>query len=97
MPYITQKDRKRFNKIIKELVKNIPENAGELNYILTKIVIEYISNSKKTLNYQTYNDAIGALECCKLELYRRKISEYEETKIIDNGDVYNLWAKLNSK
>jgi hypothetical protein len=35
-----------------------------------------------------YNDVIGALECCKLELYRRMVAPYENTKIKENGDVY---------
>jgi len=33
------------------------------------------------------NDAIGALEGAKLELYRRVISKYEDKKIMENGDV----------
>jgi len=34
-------------------------------------------------------DAIGALECAKLELYRRVAAPYEDTKIAENGDVYD--------
>jgi hypothetical protein len=34
-----------------------------------------------------YNDAIGALEGAKLELYRRYVSAYEDDKIKENGDV----------
>jgi hypothetical protein len=30
---------------------------------------------------------IGALENCKMELYRRKIAPYEDIKIEENGDV----------
>ena len=30
---------------------------------------------------------IGALESAKLELYRRSIALYEDTKIKENGDV----------
>ena len=32
--------------------------------------------------------ASGALECAKLEFYRRVVSKYEDQKILDNGDVY---------
>lgn len=65
-----------------------PMSAGELNYELTKVIIDYITT--KGESYQTYNDIIGALEGAKLELYRRKISPYEDLKIKDNGDVYNV-------
>lgn len=41
--------------------------------------------------YATNNaeaDALGALECCKLEFYRRVAVPYEDGKIKTNGDVY---------
>jgi hypothetical protein len=30
---------------------------------------------------------IGMLECAKLELYRRSVANYEDEKILENGDV----------
>ena len=60
-------------------------SVGGLNYILTTTCLYYLKT--KGESYQTYNDIIGALECCKLELYRRKISPYEDIKIKENGDV----------
>ena len=60
--------------------------SGELNYCITCEVLKYLGI--KGESYQTYNDIMGALECCKQELYRRKISKYEDTKIESNGDVY---------
>jgi hypothetical protein len=81
MPYIKPLDRERF-----EDVKFIdPDNAGELNYVFTKIAHNYIKN--KGEKYQHYNDLIGALEGAKLELYRRYITPYEDKKIGENGDV----------
>jgi hypothetical protein len=84
MPYIKQEDRNA-------LGNRDPKNAGELNYLLTQIVLEYLIGNKETnynANYQRYNDAMGALEGCKLELYRRAIAPYEDKKIQENGDVY---------
>jgi hypothetical protein len=83
MPYITQKARD-------ELI-NRPEDrkiatAGELNFMLTKIISLYLKSNGTS--YQYYNDCIGALEGCKLELYRRLVAPYEDTKIKQNGDVY---------
>lgn len=76
MPYI----RKDLRDVL------IPTCSGELNYIFTKVILDYIDTRGES--YQTYNDIVGALENTKLELYRRKIAPYEEQKIIQNGDVY---------
>lgn len=35
---------------------------------------------------------VGALESAKLELYRRKVSPYEDQKIEANGDV---WVEID--
>lgn len=57
--------------------------AGELNYIITKLLL-----ATDPYNYNDYNTLIGVLECCKLEFYRRAVAVYEDTKIKKNGDVY---------
>lgn len=79
MPYIKAEDRK-------DIVPFGAINAGELNYVLTRIVNEYWHENGK--NYQAFNDIIGALEGAKLELYRRKVAPYEDIKMKENGDVY---------
>jgi hypothetical protein len=86
MPYISQSDRKKFEEAL-YLIRDGegPETAGELNYLITQIILSYVSN--KGENYQHYNDVLGALEGAKLELYRKKIANYEEKKIIQNGDL----------
>jgi len=61
-----------------------PVNAGELNYCLTRLLQRFLG---KTPEYQRYNAALGALEACKLELYRRKVAPYEDVKRQENGDV----------
>ena len=61
------------------------KTAGELNYLLTTLTHRFLN--QKPENYQSYNDAVGALEGAKLELYRRHVSEYEELKRAENGDV----------
>ena len=78
MPYIKSQDRGR--------AEFAPTNAGELNFALTELIRFYWNNNRK---YQTANDIIGALENCKLEFYRRVIMDYEDSKIVENGDVYN--------
>ena len=61
-------------------------NAGELNYYISTLINHFIH--KKGKSYSTINEVIGALECAKLELYRRIAAPYEDTKIQENGEVY---------
>lgn len=79
MPYIEKEGRRRV------LMKGA-QSAGELNYLFTYWIKKYICDNGK--KYQTYNDIIGALEGCKLEIYRREISPYEDMKMSRNGDVH---------
>lgn len=82
MPYIKNSDR---NNLDSHLMKMEITSAGNLNYCLTKLVQCFLGDNPR---YDNYNSAIGALECCKLELYRRMIAPYEDKKIQENGDVY---------
>jgi hypothetical protein len=81
MPYIVQQKRDEIT-----LGMAVPQTAGELNFVITSICLEYLNNTKK--DYQHMNDVVGALESCKLEFYRRLIGPYENLKISSNGDVY---------
>jgi hypothetical protein len=80
MPYITQEKR--------EMLKagSPTQNVGELNYAITKVIVDYIK--LQGLKYQTINDVLGALEGAKLEFYARVARPYENGKIAENGDVY---------
>ena len=81
MPYINEDLRE-------EVEANGAHSPGELNYVFSKLIDEYIERNKK--DYATLNDIIGVLECCKLELYRRIVAPYEDTKLIKNGEVFKL-------
>ena len=80
MPYIPEINRKSLTN-----GKFVPVDAGELNFLITYLCDQYI---KSELNYSRINEVIGVLECAKLELYRRIAAPYEDTKILENGDVY---------
>jgi hypothetical protein len=67
----------------------IPENPSELDYAITRLLNGHLQR-KERLAYAELNEAIGALECAKLELYRRKVAPYEDGKIAENGDVYTV-------
>lgn len=83
MPYIKAADREALDKYPLSV-----QNAGELNYMITKIALAYWTGVNGKQNYQKINDIIGALECAKMEFVRRVVNEYEDQKIEQNGDVY---------
>lgn len=84
MPYITQARRDAMANYTCDGER--PITAGELNYTITKLIIEYITH--EGLSYQVINDIVGALEGAKLEFYRRIAVPYEDEKREANGDVY---------
>lgn len=80
MPYLKIEDKEHL------LEHMYPTTAGELNYLLTTMVLRYWMKSAR--NYEALNAAIGALESSKQEFYRRIVVPYENKKIHSNGDVY---------
>ena len=92
MPYISQKRRDAI------LAGAEPKDAGELNFAITILVDRFLQN-KGGLRYAHINEVVGALECAKLELYRRIAVPYEDQKIQESGDVYesNLAKSVPSK
>lgn len=100
MPYIKKLERNELNSQIKELANALANLVsandgfvgGRLNYTITKLILEYYQSVVKIegpfkITYSDWNEILGALECCKLELYRKHIAPYEDEKIQQNGDV----------
>lgn len=83
MPYIPEQLRYALDPTD---VPSIASTPGELNFQLTRLVDGYITAHGK--NYTSISEAVSALECAKLELYRRVAAPYEDEKIKENGDVY---------
>lgn len=87
MPYIPQERR---DEIQDELELNslnwYPKNAGDLNFVVTCFIDNYLV--ERGVRYANINKMIGALECCKLELYRMLAAPYEDVKANENGGVY---------
>lgn len=91
MPYISQKQRKILNKHIDGLARCINTNshsglAGFINYAIADLIRQLIL--EQGCSYAILNELLGALECCKLELYRRLAAPYEDQKMKENGDVF---------
>ena len=95
MPYIKPEERNKWEEALNHIafqIESIKQDHketqqtqldGELNYLITHILI--MAYSKK---YFDCNRAVGMLECCKQEFYRKFIGPYEDHKAIENGDVY---------
>lgn len=81
MPYI-----KQYERDVLSLGTRKPQTPGELNFMITKLVTEYLQ--RRGTNYSVLNEIVGVLECTKQEFYRRVVVPYEEEKIKLNGDVF---------
>ena len=89
MPYISKNDRLRFDVTLACLSDEVLDSGlsnGDLNYLITQLGRLYIL--KHGTSYNTLSDVIKAMECAKLEFYRRVVAPYEDQKIQQNGDVY---------
>jgi aromatic ring-opening dioxygenase LigB subunit len=96
MPYITEEEREELNQAIEIMAKSIkdyktglvnPHNfanfLGRINYCFSRVlslVMEDVSYSKIAM-------ATGVLENIKQEFYRRIAANYEDKKILENGDI----------
>lgn len=93
MPYISKTNRKEYDSEIVSLAEKVSlfaENtasspAGQLNYIITKLILEVYGQYLP--NYSDFNEIVGILECAKLEMYRKHTGPYEDEKIKENGKV----------
>lgn len=90
MPYIIADQRRLLDDDIAKLVKSMnalgdDARKGVFNYVITKLALGLIGPETK---YSKINDVVGAMECCKLELYRRLVANYEDGAVKRNGDVY---------
>jgi hypothetical protein len=88
MPYIPNKRRDEIDQeITSQGLDWAPQNAGDLNFLVTTFIDNALS--ERGVRYALLNEMIGALECCKLELYRMMAAPYEDDKIAENGGVYS--------
>jgi hypothetical protein len=85
MPYTKPIDRVKVDHMIGSGSQISDWSAGDLTYGLTRLSLAWLQPRK---NYLSIATVIGCLVCTILELYRRVAAPYEDTKIVENGDVY---------
>lgn len=88
MPYIKKNRRLEFDESISKIV-NSAVNEGELCYCIYRLLQLYCKkfDREKLFNFNIISQCITAVECAKLEFYRKIASPYEDKKIKENGDI----------
>lgn len=97
MPYIPKELRPALDKTIEELACKITdacndpqkpwiEAAGLLNYCITRLIMLLLP-----LNMKYWQIALmtGVIENVKQELYRKVAGPFEDSKCLQNGEVYD--------
>lgn len=95
MPYIPQNQRPDIDIAVDDLIEALVKeklddesalHEGMLNYAITRLLMKVYGSCDST-RYAQINNAIGMLECCKLEFYRTVAAPYEDQKAFENGEV----------
>lgn len=82
MPYIEIPKRKKLDKVVK-LMKELDVKAnGDLNYILFKFCKVTVKDG-----YNNFKNYCGELRECAVEIERRLLGPYEDSKRNENGDI----------
>jgi len=92
MPYIPQKERADLQPIVDAIEANTPQNAGQLQYVIARII-----KAMAPKRYQAMNDVMGALTGAQAEFYRLIVAPYEDKKMNDNGSVYYVPGVAQSR
>jgi hypothetical protein len=92
MPYIKKEKRSEFAILLSNALSKLEavsddEIEGTLNYLFSEMLDSLRRGEGGKWRYKYINRAIGVLECCKLEFYRRLAGPYEEKAVSGNGDV----------
>jgi hypothetical protein len=69
---------------IRDYKKNYRIPVGDVNYVISSVLWNMFDFNP---SYANGNDIVGVLECIKQEFIRRKLSPYEDKKIVENGDI----------
>lgn len=80
MPYVKPERRPELDKIVESMQEL--KLDGDLNYILFAFCKRYVKPS-----YNNYKNFLGELNETNAEVRRRMLSPYENSKIVENGDV----------
>lgn len=96
MPYIDEEERLELDGCIDQMIKCISHTKthlnnphdfsnflGRINYCFSRVIMGVM----QTISYRNIAMITGVLENIKQEFYRRIAANYEDKKIIENGDI----------
>lgn len=82
MPYIKQDRRDEVDEVVDEMIRQEVKADGDLNYILFKFCKYSVKPS-----YGNLKNYCAELRQCATEIERQLLSNYEDEKILENGNV----------
>ncbi len=82
MPYIKKDRREVVDQVVEMMDITEVKANGDLNYILYAYCKRHIEPS-----YNNFKNFCGELRQCATEIERRLLSELEDQKIKENGDI----------
>lgn len=91
MPYIKQQLRKKFKTGLEALFEAGIKDKGELNYLITCLMIGFALS--KGIGYNNLSEAKAAANDAADEFNRRALNLHENIKTRENGDVYEKLIK----
>lgn len=103
MPYIQQNLRKEVDTELQALINKVKEISdkesiyGILNYCIMTLILETVIGSIQNTRYFTINGINGLLTSIIQEFNRRVASNYENKKILENGDLAFLEDDSSTK
>ena len=96
MPYINEEERQELDGCIYQMVRCITDTKvglnnpqdfsnflGRINYCFSRVIMGVMKN----ISYKNIAMITGVLENIKQEFYRRIAEQYEDKKILENGDI----------
>lgn len=94
MPYVNHSLRSYVESGLQSAITFFGKHAteGEFAYFLARVLDLRARDGKGTLSYRAIRECLGDLEAAKLEFYRRVAAPYEDLKLQQNGDVYDIEA-----
>lgn len=86
MPYIPpDPNRELIDSHLTDELFNVIGDVGDLNYVVTRLALRLLL--KRGLRYENVSNITGTLRLVPNEMERRFLGEYEDIKMIENGDV----------
>lgn len=90
MPYIPQDER---DKVLNYGVEAYDMTPGQHNFLLTSLLNAWLGPNP---SYHNYEQVLGRLEAVKLEIWRRRMVQYEDQKKTQHGDIDGFSSIPNS-